>query len=146
MSFIGFHSCDKCGSSDANAEYENSFWCFSCATLTPKSNLSRFKPQNNVKVCNGISLEKELPTEAKKWLLGYGITAAEMENFTYAKKRQGKYGLMDCDLLVLYHSDTYWCARNFGRGVKYLSSGEKPFVTYGSNSDTIVLVEDIISQ
>lgn len=147
MSFLGFHPCEKCGSSDANAEYENSFYCFSCATLTRKGgkHLKRLDALKEVRVCNGISLTKELPTEAKKWLLGYGLTPTEIGKFSYAKKRQGKYGLMDCSLLVLYHSDTYWCARNFGKGVKYLSSGEKPFVTYGDNPDTMVLVEDIIS-
>lgn len=143
--FLQFTPCEKCGSSDANAEYDDSYYCFSCNRYTPKLSLKRFKAIKEVKVCNGISLEKQLAGGALKWLLGYGLTSNEIAQFTYARERVGKYGLMPCDLLVLYSSKDYWCARNFGKGAKYLTSGTKPFLKYGNNNDTLVFVEDIVS-
>lgn len=143
--FLQFTPCEKCGSSDANAEYDDSFYCFSCNRYTPKLSLKRFKAIKEVKVCNGITLEKQLAGGALKWLLGYGLTSDEIAQFTYARERVGKYGLMPCDLLVLYSSKDYWCARNFGKGAKYLTSGTKPFLKYGNNNDTLVFVEDIVS-
>lgn len=143
--FLQFTPCEKCGSSDANAEYDDSFYCFSCNRYTPKLSLKRFKAVKEVRVCNGISLEKQLAGGALKWLLGYGLTSDEIAQFTYARERVGKYGLMSCDLLVLYSSSNYWCARNFGKGAKYLTSGTKPFLKYGNNNDTLVFVEDIVS-
>lgn len=144
--FIQFTPCSKCGSSDANAEYIDSFYCYSCGKYSSKGfSLSRFKPLNEVKVCNGITLQKELPVDALKWLLGYGLTMDEIAQFSYSNERVGKYGNMACNLLVLYADNIYWCARNLGKGVKYLTSGVKPIIKYGNNSDTVVLVEDIIS-
>lgn len=143
--FLGFHPCEKCGSSDAKAEYPTAYHCFSCGSHTKKGGLSLFKPQTIVNVCKGITLQKELSTEARKWLLGYGLTLEEMQQFTYARERVGKYGLMPCNLLILYADKDYWCARNFGMGAKYITSGSKPILKYGNNSDTVILVEDIIS-
>ena len=144
--FIGFHPCSNCGSSDANAEYANSFYCYSCGKYSSKGfSLSRFKPLKEVKLCNNITLQKELPGDTLKWLLGYGLTLEELSQFSYSKERMGKYGKMDCNLLMLYVSPNYWCARNFNKGIKYITSGVKPIITYGNNPDTVVLVEDIIS-
>jgi len=36
--FIRHVACEQCGSSDANAEYENSYYCYSCETYTKKGN------------------------------------------------------------------------------------------------------------
>jgi hypothetical protein len=143
--FLQFTPCEKCGSSDANAEYDDSYYCFSCNKYTPKLSLKRFKAIKEVRVCKGITLENKLAVGALKWLLGYGLTSDEIAQFTYARERIGKYGLMPCELLVLYSSNDYWCARNFGKGAKYLTSGTKPFLKYGFNQDVLVFVEDIVS-
>lgn len=144
--FIGFHPCEKCGSSDAKAEYPDSYYCYSCGKYSSKGfSLSRFKPLKEVRVCNGITLHKEVPPAALKWCLSYGLTMEEIAQFSYSTERVGKYGKMDCNLLMLYVSPDYWVGRNFGKGVKYLTSGVKPVIKYGNNPDTIVLVEDIIS-
>ncbi|CAB4240965.1 Archaeal primase DnaG/twinkle, TOPRIM domain [uncultured Caudovirales phage] len=144
--FIQFTPCSKCGSSDANAEYQDSFYCYSCGKFTSKGfSLSRFKTLNEVKVCNGITLQKEVPPAALKWLLGYGLTMEEIAQFSYSTERVGKYGKMVCNILILYSDINYWCGRNFGKGTKYITSGVKPVIKYGTNPDTIVLVEDIIS-
>ena len=48
--------------------------------------------------------------------------------------------------MVFVHTDNYWLGRNFDNaGVRYLSSGEKPCLKYGTNPDVIVFVEDVIS-
>lgn len=143
--FIQFTPCEKCGSSDANAEYDDSFYCFSCNRYTPKASLRRFKALKDVRVCNGITLENKLAVHHLKWVLGYGLTAEELQQFSSSNERVGKYGLMPCDLLVLYSSADYWCARNFGKGAKYLTSGTKPVIKYGMNKEVLVFVEDIIS-
>lgn len=145
MAFLGFHPCPKCGSRDNLGEYSDNFFCFGCNYTEQKRNLSRFKQQTEVRVCDGITLEKSLPMDAKKWLLGYGLTLEEMSQFNYSKERQVKGEKRSCNLLVLIARDDYWLARNLDSGTRYLSSGIKPYLEYGNKTDTLVFVEDVIS-
>jgi len=127
------------------AEYTDNFYCFGCGFVEQKRSLSRFKTQTEVRVCDGITLENSLPVEAKKWLLAYHLTPKEMEQFKYSRERVTKYGQKRCNLLVLIANSNYWLARNLDDGVRYLSSGVKPYLEYGDNSNTLVFVEDVIS-
>ena len=145
MSFLGFHPCPKCGSRDNLAEYTENFYCFGCRYTKHKRNLSLFKPQTKDRVCDGITLEKSLPMDAKKWLLGYNLTLEEMSQFNYSRERVVKGESRRCNLLVLIARPDYWLARNFDLGTRYLSSGIKPYLPYGIESDTLVFVEDVIS-
>lgn len=145
MSFLGFHPCPKCGSRDNFAEYTDNFYCFGCGNTEQKRNLSRFKQQTEVRVCDGITLEKSLPMDAKKWLLGYGLTLQEMSQFNYSRQRTVKNEIRRCNLLVLIANGDYWLARNLDMGTRYLSSGVKPYLEYGDKTDTLVFVEDVIS-
>ena len=72
-----------------------------------------------------------------QWLLSYGITGADVSKYSWG-------WVEDRSLLVLVNTPTYWQARNFGQGVKYLSKGNKPLLSYGEG-DTIVCVEDVLS-
>lgn len=140
MAFIRFHPCERCGSRDNLAEYSDGFHCFGCNYHEHKRDLSRFKAFNNANLYDDITLEKTLAIDHLKWLLGYSLSSKEIEQFKSCYKKGDK----DVNLLVLSHGAEYWQARNFGYGVKYLSSGKKPFIKYG-DSDTLVYVEDIIS-
>ena len=141
--------CEKRGKDrkmDNLVEYPDGFHCFSCGYHKHKHHLTRSNEFSGAKVCNGITLHKKLPTSALKWLLQYELTLDEMEGFRYADKRVNKGTEIDCDLLVLTHSNDYWLARNLvDDGVRYLSSGNKPFLKYGNNNDVVIFVEDIIS-
>lgn len=147
--------CPKCESrgqdrrGDNLAEYADGWHCFSCGYRKPKrslSNLKRLEAFSEVRPCDGITLEKKLPLDALKWLSAYDLTFNEMENFRYANKRVKNGYEIQCNLLVLIHSDTYWLARNLDNiGLRYLSSGDKPFLIYGNNPDVVVIVEDVIS-
>lgn len=141
--------CEKRGkdkSMDNLVEYPDGFHCFSCGYHKHKHHLTRSNEFSEAKVCNGITLHKKLPTSALKWLLQYELTLDEMEDFRYADKRVNKGTEIDCNLLVLTHSNDYWLARNLDNdGVRYLSSGNKPFLKYGTSTDVIVFTEDIIS-
>ena len=155
MSFISSSQCPRCAqrgddkSKNNLAEYSENFYCWKCGYTQQKKSienyLKRFNGFSEVKVCNGITLSKRLPTEAKKWLLGYQLTEEEMAQFSYSVEREIKGQVYPCELLVLLSTESYWVGRNFGEGVKYLSSGTKPFVKYGSNPDVLVFVEDVIS-
>ena len=145
MGFIAFHPCERCGSRDNKAEYDSNYYCFGCGFVEQKRSLSRFKTQTEPRVCDGITLEKSLPVEAKKWLLAYHLTNEEMEQFKYSRERVTKYGQKRCNLLVLIARGDYWLARNLDDGVRYLSSGVKPYLEYGVKSNTLVFVEDVIS-
>jgi len=138
MALIRHLPCPRCNSRDNMAEYDNGFYCFGCGYKEPKRNLSRFNALNDAKVCNGITLTKQLSRDALKWLLGYELTDNEMDNFNMCYDNGKNH-------LILYHSDDYWLARNFGSGVKYLSSGNKPMIVYGDNQRTVVFCEDVIS-
>lgn len=143
MAFIQFHPCPKCGSKDNLAEYSENFHCFGCGYHKRKNTLARVKRLNALDelkledVSNGITLSKTLAIDAKKWLLGYGLTEEEMQQFSYDYEN---------DVLYLFFSASYRVGRVFATDTKtrYTSKGKKPVLTYG-NGSTCVLVEDIIS-
>lgn len=142
---LTFSECPQCAKrgkdrkGDNLAEYPESFYCFSCGYYKPKRNLRALDAIKVEKVRDSITLEKELPIDAIKWLAGYHLTLKEMEGFRYAEKNGNK-------LLVLAFNDDYWIARNLNdNGLRYLSSGNKPFLKYGDNSEVIIFVEDVIS-
>ena len=146
MSFIAFHACDKCGSRDNLAEYDNGFYCFGCGYKKPKRDLSRFDAIKTPKPYDGITLEKSLARDHLKWILGYNLTSDELKHFASCHSRTVKGHEMPCNLLIFLNTANYWTGRNFNEGVKYLSSGVKPYVEYAQvESKTLVFVEDVIS-
>lgn len=149
---ISVSRCPKCAERGKDrkgnnlAEYADGWYCFSCGYRKPKRILKALDAINTVKVYDGIVCENKLLPEHLKWLLGYGLTEKEIGNFSYAYKRVVKGYEIPCNLLVFINTDNYWLGRNFGDvGVRYLSSGEKPLIKYGTNPDIVVFVEDVIS-
>ena len=138
MSLIEMLPCPQCHSRDNMAHYTDGFHCFGCGYRKSKRVLSQFNAVRDAKVCNGLSLTKELSRDALTWLTGYSLTPLEMAQFRMSYDNGTNY-------LVLLHTPDYWCARNFGKGVKYMSSGTKPMVKYGNNPDMLVFCEDVIS-
>lgn len=146
MALIEFLPCPKCGSRDNLAHYSNGKWCFGCGYMEKDKSLqSRFNERIQVKGYDGIVLEKTLDLDHLKWLLQYNLTELEMQQFHSCKERVIKGSLKPCNLLVLMSSTNYWQGRNFDDGVKYLSSGNKPYKEYGNSPDVLVFVEDVIS-
>lgn len=145
MAFLGHHPCPKCNSRDNLAEYSDGFYCFGCNYYDPKQTFDRFKPRELVKGYDGITLEKSLDLEHLKWLLKYNLTQDEMKHFGSCKERSVNGQIRKCNLLIFLHTDNYWVGRNFDTGVKYLSSGIKPYTEYGNNKDVLVFVEDVLS-
>jgi Zn ribbon nucleic-acid-binding protein len=140
---IQFHPCPRCSSRDNLAEYTDNYFCFGCGYYKPKRSLNRVRDltaSNELKssgVCDTITLSKTLAIEAKKWLLGYGLTDNELQQFSYDHEN---------DVLYLYASDSYRVGRVFAKDTKtrYISKGRKPVLTYGTGN-TCVLVEDVLS-
>ena len=144
---IGFSACPRCRKRGNDrtgnnlAEYTENFYCFACGYNKPKRSISRvndaFSPTIATNV-NQLQTDSQLPKQAIDWLSKYQITPDEMKQFRWCEDKQ---------LLVLYQSDDYWQGRNFGTPPipKYLSEGLKPFIKYGTDNDTLVLVEDILS-
>jgi len=144
---IGFSACPRCRKRGNDrtgnnlAEYSDNYYCFSCGYYKTKRSISRvndaFSPTiaSNVNQLHTVS---QLPKQAVDWLSKYQITPEEMKQFRWCEEKS---------LLVLYQSEDYWQGRNFGTPSvpKYLSEGVKPFIKYGSDNDTLVLVEDILS-
>jgi Zn ribbon nucleic-acid-binding protein len=139
-------ACQKRGNDkkgDNLAEYTENYYCMACGYYKRKNSLNRVRDltaSNELKstgVCDGITLNKTLATEAKKWLLGYGLSDEDMKQFTYDYEN---------DVLYLYTSDSYRVGRFFAKDTKtrYISKGRKPVLTYGIGN-VCVLVEDILS-
>lgn len=143
--FIKLGPCPHCGSSDARAEYENSYWCFSCSTYDSKNDTQSLRDRINkrteqdVKITNGVlDTIKDIPQKGMQWLLKYGISREEIAKYGISWEPARR-------LLVLINNKSYWQARNFGFGnYKYKSNGMKPLQVYGEG-DTIVVVEDVLS-
>lgn len=143
--FIKLGPCPHCGSSDARAEYENSYWCFSCATYDSKKDTQSLRDKvygsKEVKANSNsfiLNTTKDIPRKAMQWLLKYDIRPDEID----------KYGICwspELNILILLQKLNYWQGRNFGFGnIKYKSNGIKPLTIYGTG-DTIILVEDVLS-
>lgn len=148
--FVGHLPCPRCNSKDNMADYTDSYYCFGCGYSKVKKDLDSLRSRiegNKEKETSGIMLETSsiLPPIALKWLLSYGLTKQEIEQFTWEPTK---------NLLVLYNSESYWQGRNFkeGSNVKYLSQGKKPLLFYekgvivqNPTNKTLVFVEDIVS-
>ena len=141
--FIRHLPCKTCGSKDNLGEYSDHFWCFGCGFYEEKLDLKSIRERlantNDKPIfIENLAFTKQIPKQAMRWLLKYRITLGEIK----------KYNILWCqsnETLILVHKKDYWQGRHFGKyGLKYLSKGKKPLTKYG-NSDTIVLVEDVLS-
>ena len=144
---IGFSACPRCRKRGNDrtgnnlAEYTENFYCFACGYNKAKRSISRvndaFSPTIASNV-NQLQTVNQLPKVAIDWLSKYQITPEEMKQFRWCEEKS---------LLVLYQSDDYWQGRVFSDSsdFKYKSQGIKPFIQYGTDNDTLVLVEDVLS-
>lgn len=145
--FLGHVPCPRCGSRDNLGDYDDHEYCFGCKyyKLKGDTNALRTKYSKRYTINNydkGVEMLEnfgEIPRNAMKWLLSYGISQDDIKEFgiKWEVKKQ---------LLVLLDTAKYWQGRVFdpNNKLKYLSSGIKPLTIYGTG-DTLVLVEDIIS-
>lgn len=143
--FIRHLPCPQCGSKDNLGEYEDHFWCFGCRYHKLKTSTDvlrqRIKRKDTVYTpVEDMTLENELPKEAKQWLYKYGITPDEILKYNFKWNP-------NMNMLLLLKTKYYWQGRIFGnKNLKYLSKGSKPVTIYGNPKiKNIVLVEDIIS-
>ena len=140
--FLRHLPCPQCGSRDNLGEYDDHFFCFGCKYTKKKNDIHSLRQRVN-KTTDNKEVEMlgnfgEIPRNAMKWLLSYGISQEDIDE--YGIKWDAKN-----QLLVLLDTARYWQGRSFAPNKpKYMSSGEKPLTIYGQ-SDTAVLVEDILS-
>ena len=142
--FVKHMPCPQCGSKDNLAEYDDHYYCFGCKYNKRKNDVHSLRKRlNKTKSDEGdvemLSNFGEIPQRAMKWLLSYGITQEEID----------EYGIKwspEQQLLILIEKAKYWQGRCFkpDSKLKYLSSGSKPSSVYGTG-DTLVLVEDVLS-
>lgn len=140
--FLGHIPCPKCGSRDNLGEYHDHYFCFGCKYYKLKNDIhsirSRIYNKSEDKETEMLGNFGEIPRNAMKWLLSYGISQEDIQEF-------GIKWDMKNQLLVLLDTARYWQGRSFAKNKpKYMSSGAKPFTIYGT-SDELVLVEDIVS-
>lgn len=143
--FIRHIPCPKCGSRDNCGEYTDHYYCFGCKFWKSKDDIAsvreRVFSRSSQKITEDsidIDVVQDIPKEALRWILSYGITMQEIEDCHFGWNEQQQ-------LLVLLNLPGYWQARCFGnQRVKYLSKGTKPLTFYGM-ADKLVCVEDILS-
>jgi len=142
MSFIKHMPCSNCGSKDNLAEYVDHYYCFGCGHWKSKNDITsiRNRLQSEHAMLSdeiNINITDNIPIEAMKWLLQYGITKADIDHYHLG-------WCNDLNILVLVNTPNYYQGRSFTTGVKYRSKGKKPLLWYG-NGDILVCVEDVIS-
>ena len=141
--FLGHIPCPRCGSRDNLGDYDDHQYCFGCKYYKLKNDIgsirSRIYNKRDDKGVDMLGNFGEIPRNAMKWLLSYGISQEDIQEhgIKWEPRKQ---------LLVLLDTAKYWQGRVFDPNskMKYLSSGIKPLTIYGQG-DTLVLVEDIIS-
>lgn len=143
--FIRHIPCPRCKSRDNCGEYDDHFFCFGCKYYKTKDDIGSVRSRYNqrqsqeiTEVNSSIDTVPEIPKEPLLWLLSYGITLKEIEDYGVGWNDEQQ-------LLVLMKTPEYWQARCFGnQKTKYLSKGNKPLTFYGY-ADRLVCVEDIVS-
>lgn len=141
--FLRHKPCHLCGSRDNRAVYlDGSEWCFGCSKGKPPSHYIPEEDYMEVKekLVYPNRLSDTLPPENKAWLRKYGLTDEEIALFKYDPlDRRHIYQVADYGELVYYE------ARSIDKTPKCISHGEKPTHILNLLSDTICLVEDIVS-
>lgn len=143
MAFIKHTNCPKCGSRDNLAEYTDGSYCFGCGYTKKNNDLNsvRDRLQSEPAMLSNelnLSTTNDIPITPMKWLLQYGITQQDVDNYNIGWNNVHQ-------MLVLVNTPSYYQARNFsGYGGKYVSKGHKPLIFYG-NGAILVCVEDILS-
>ena len=142
--FLGHIACPRCGSKDNLGEYEDHWFCFGCKYTKRKDDVQSLRKRLNKGNATAKEVEMldnfaEIPRKAMQWLLSYGISQEEID----------EYGIKwnpTQQLLVLIEGLKYWQGRSFSEHTKqkYMSQGKKPDTIYGMG-DTLVLVEDVLS-
>jgi len=142
--FLKHQPCPRCGSKDNLGEYEDHFWCFGCKYYKLKNDTKsirqRLNKTNNTDkgVDNMPQNFGEIPVNAMKWLLSYGISKEDIEEYNIQWDVKNEF-------LVLLQNAKYFQARTFDKlRPKYLSKGQKLLTIYGTG-DKLVIVEDILS-
>jgi ribosomal protein S27AE len=146
MTAIKFSACPRCRKrgddrkGDNLAEYKDNYYCFKCGYYESKRTLERVNDAYSQHIAEDnrqLDTIKQLPDVARQWLNKWQLTLDELDCFRWNEEKQ---------LLVMVNLPTFWHGRCFApfSKSKYLSNGIKPFLQWGQ-SDTIVLVEDVIS-
>lgn len=160
--YLKHTSCPNCGSSDANALYEDgSQYCFSCGTYkSSKVSPYVFKPkeEDNSHIVLPDDVTKDYNRDAVLWAQKYGITVSDMLScpnpIWYSPNRN--------QLIFSWNDDTgktiAWQARNLSatdKGRRYYTKGNVNDLLpiYYSNGDSfpnhcdrnLILVEDCLS-
>lgn len=136
MSFVKHTSCAECGSSDANAVYEDgSTHCFSCGAHKRAAGWKRLEVAEKRAAKPDTRETTELSAEALEWLAPYELEPSELALFRWNPARRH----------LVYREGSFYNARSFNPDEpKYRSHGPKPYSIRGSEGP-IVLVEDLIS-
>lgn len=142
--FIKHIPCPKCKSRDNCGEYTDHWFCFGCKWYKPKNDINSIRDRvfssksSELPLPVNLNLSEVIPNKAMKWLLQYGITLQEIEDFNIKWEQ-------DKELLILISNHKFYQGRCFGnQKVKYLSYGQKELTYYGY-SDKLVCVEDVLS-
>lgn len=156
-------TCPSCGHDGCFTEYaDESTYCFSCLKATAGSGeeqQSMFLIPPSVldgEVSFPSTISQEFPIKERRWLLVYGIDNHIRQKYSiyYVKNANSgatanktlkliKNGIM----LPVFKQDklSFYQVRFLDSDLKYLTVGKPHLAQFGPQSDTLVLVEDILS-
>jgi hypothetical protein len=145
--FLKHGPCNKCGSRDNVAHYDDGGWfCFGCGYSLRGTRVTSSQLPATHSLALPDDLTNNLPRSNHTWLAQYLTETEIADNFSYSpSSRRHIYMVRD-----LSHTPIFYEARRVGElygKPKTLSFGEKPFHLLRKNNsdDKVVLVEDIIS-
>lgn len=155
--FLYHSECHKCGSSDANANYDDgSTWCFSCRSVGKhsiqyqKAYGKQMESEGKARyVYTWDSVDSVFPPVAVEWLLKYQLTIPQVlwHNVAFDHKRNSiVFRWFDGDGNVVQFQ-----TRNMEKKVFYTSTNHDNVLpiyysnTRSSPADLLVVVEDCVS-
>lgn len=147
--------CDLCSSSDAVAEYETHYYCFSCETRTSKSLAAQRENKYKVKEVEDVELPicrarspKNFPIKALKWLYRYRVFDELIKQYDLCYLPEENRVLIPNHGLVKEGPLLGYQTRSLSEfdHPKYLTKGKTSLaLSRGPQTPYVVLVEDMLS-
>ena len=157
--------CPHCNSSDAYAEYDTNFFCFSCKKSVSKDKKSSWATKNiKQNIIDDAILKlpelEELPLHAKLYLYMYNFTnqliqkhgIGWLSNCNIYSERKGEIVNTGSRLILPHYRDdklVFYEARSLDKTnkLKYITVGSKKIgrKEIHHNNDSLVIVEDALS-
>lgn len=152
--------CKSCTSSDAMAEYDDGYYCFSCQEYFPKNKTSSRQQKDSENLLLPDDYSMVLPNKAVEYLSSLGLDIDDINKYKIGwteecrikSPRTGQWVKFGPRLILPYFENyklLFFEGKSLKKNdnIKYVTIGGKKdlYKTYTKPPECVVIVEDILS-